>query len=454
MTHHAPQTSQSLLDDRTAEGIFRVHRRAFTDPEVFNQEQQAVFEGTWVFVGLASQLRQPNDFFTVTIGRHPLLLMANERGEPGAYYNSCRHRGMVIQPARAGNRRTHVCRYHGWAYDSNGTNQWISELADGRYPDAFHQEEHGLVPVPRFGRYRDFLFVSLNPDVPDLETHLGEARVFLNLMSDQAPQGLEFLPGNTTYTFKGNWKLQIENALDMYHFNHVHVSYVDLLRRRENDTGRGGVPPSGANAGEQGSFSFGRGHAVMWRSRSRASETLLEKRRTQFTNRMSQTEIRWAEGGRNLTIFPNMQMVDNVTAMMLRVIRPLASNLTEMRTWCLAPIGESDAEREARLRDYEDFFNPSGLATPDDNVIFEHSQSGLHAELAGWTQGYARGLNRAGLPDQSPHGQALGLQQSEWMEGPRSLGDETCFHDAYREWARLLQVFSTKHHNTPQETNP
>jgi len=432
-----------LLDDRPQDGVFRVHRDAFLDPSVFELEQRRIFEGGWAFVGLASQLRQPHDFVTTTLGRQPILLMADESGQLKAFFNSCRHRGMLVQPARQGNRRAHVCRYHGWAYDSAGRNQHISEHEQGRYPAAFEAEDHDLVALPRFERYRDFLFASLNPDVDDLETYLGEARHFLDLMSAQAPEGLEFLPGNAVYTFRGNWKLQIENALDMYHFNHVHVSYVDLLRRRPALPEMGGPPPTGAAEGEQGTFSFGRGHAVMWRSRSRASETLLAQRARRFAPHMTDAQLRWSGYGRNLTIFPNMQMVDNVTSMMLRVIRPLSANLTEMQTYCLAPIGEAAAEREARLRDYEDFFNPSGLATPDDNVIYEHTQTGLAATGAGWTQGYSRGLNRHGLPDRSPHGAELGIETSDWMSGTRSLGDETCFHDAYREWARRLQQEKT-----------
>ncbi len=427
-----------LLSDNREEGFFGVHRKAFTDATVFDLEQQKIFEGTWVFVGLASQLAQPNDFITLQVGRHPILVAANAQGVVQAFFNSCRHRGMIVQPLRSGNRPAHVCRYHGWAYDSSGRNQWVSEVKDGKYPDCFHEQSHDLVPVARFDRYRDFLFLSLNPDVPDLETYLGESRLFLDLLSDQAAHGLEFVSGSAAYTFRANWKLQIENALDMYHFNHVHVSYVELLRRREASVALGGPPPSGANAGEQGTFSFGRGHAVMWRSRSRASESLLAKRHDAFRQRMSEAQLKWSDTGRNLTIFPNMQVVDNVTSMMLRVIRPVAVDFTEMRTYCLAPVGESDEDREARLRDYEDFFNPSGLATPDDNVIYEHSQSGFGAELAGTTFGYLRGMGDRGQSRDSMPGTDLGVANSDWIVGPRSLGDETCFHDAYREWARLL----------------
>lgn len=39
---------EELIDDRRAEGIFRVHRSAFLDPGIFELEMSKVFESTWV----------------------------------------------------------------------------------------------------------------------------------------------------------------------------------------------------------------------------------------------------------------------------------------------------------------------------------------------------------------------------------------------------------------------
>jgi benzoate/toluate 1,2-dioxygenase alpha subunit/2,4,5-trichlorophenoxyacetic acid oxygenase 1 len=431
----APSNLAGLLDDRPADGVFSVHRDAFLDRQVFVLEMSRVFENTWVYVGHECQAPKPHDYFTTTIGRQPVIVTRDAAGQLHCVLNSCRHRGMLLCPERAGNQKFHTCRYHGWTYDSSGSNRQVAAQDSGRYPPNFRAEDHGLVQVAQFASHNGFLFASLNAAVPTLAEHLGEAAQFLDLLTLQGPQGLEFVPGSVAYTFEGNWKLQIENALDMYHFGYVHLSYVDLLRRRTQVT-TGGLPPT--PNGEQGSFSFGRGHALMWRSNSRAAPQLLARRAGEFEARMTPTQLRWSTYGRNLTIFPNLQIVDNVTSMMLRVIHPLQADRTEMRTHCLAPRGEDAAARAGRIRDYEDFFNPSGLATPDDNIIYEHSQTGFAARAAGWTAGYLRGMDRSGLPPTSPHAEELGLKNTEWIVGPRSLGDETCFHDAYREWARLL----------------
>ena len=305
-TLSAPAISR-LIDDRPEAGIFGVSRKIFTDPAVFEHERHAIFENNWVFVGLESQLRAEHDFFTTHIGRQPVLVTRDSKGKLHCLLNSCRHRGMVVCNERSGNRKVHVCRYHGWSYASSGENLHVSDQAEGRYPAWFQRDEHGLAPVARFESYRGFLFASLTDDVPPLPEHLGDARFFLDLIVDQSADGLEYVPGSISYTFDANWKLQLENALDMYHFSYTHASYVDLLARRKPDAFAGGVPPKPSEAGDQGTFSFGRGHAVMWRGKSRASESLLARRREAYAPEMSETAARWATTARNLTIFPNMR---------------------------------------------------------------------------------------------------------------------------------------------------
>ncbi len=81
-----------LIDDRPGDGVFRVHRGVFDDPAVFDLEMQRIFEGGWVFLGLASQLPAPNDFFTTWVSRTPILVTRDENGGLNAFVNACPHR--------------------------------------------------------------------------------------------------------------------------------------------------------------------------------------------------------------------------------------------------------------------------------------------------------------------------------------------------------------------------
>lgn len=433
-----------LVVDRPDEGIFQVRRDVFTDQAVFDLEMAHIFEGTWLYLGLESQIAKPHDFMTIHMGRQPVLLMRDAEGRVGAFLNTCRHRGAIVSPYKHGNARAHVCRYHGWTFDSAGRLMAIAQGKDGQYPPSFETEDHNLTPIARLDIYRGFIFGSLNPDVPPLSEHLGEARVFLDLVVDQSPLGVEVIPGEVKYTFDGNWKLQFENGLDYYHFATTHSSYMDVMQYRVK-SGAAQIPKTYEMDDVQeaaGSYSFQYGHALMYaiRKQGRVHVRPLATdpgAMEEIRARVGETRAKWMLRQRNLTIFPNLQIVD-ISAMQLRTWRPLAPGKTEMSSHCLAPIGEGDAAREMRIRNYEDFFNPTGMGSSDDNLMYEYVQSGYEATTGGPTQGYVRGLGKRLLPD-DPFSKELGINPNSWAWGPISFGDETCFHEGYREWRRLIE---------------
>ena len=425
---------QRWITDSPELADFGVDRSIFTDPALFEQEIRLIFEGTWIFVGLESQIPKPNSFFTTTIGRQPILVTRDDKGAVGCFYNSCRHRGTLLCPLKQGRQRYHVCRYHGWSYDSAGKNVLVTDERDGQYPANFHDQNHDLVPVPRFASYRGLLFASLNPDVPSLDDHLGDSRIFIDLVVDQSPVGqIEYVPGEISYTFDANWKLQFENGLDYYHFLSTHSSYVDILMGREQSQDHVGHLPRDDDAEGQGSFSFAHGHAVNWSIRHAQA---YGRALTDIHHRVGEVRAKWMARQRNLTIFPNLQIID-LDSVQIRTWRPLAPDRTEMTSHCVGMVGESDDARRIRIRHYEEFFNPTGLASSDDNVMYELCQAGYPAE-AGATQGYSRGLGGS-AEGAAEHAAELGIAPVESSFGKLSFGGETNFHTGYREWLRLLQ---------------
>lgn len=436
---------RAMIRDAAGDGRFHLDRRVFTDAEIFDLEMRHIFEGTWVFLGLESQVPGPGDYVTADIGRQPVILQRGEDGRLRCFLNSCRHRGAILCPYRSGNKRVHVCRYHAWSYDSTGRCLTAAQEADGQYPEGFDKADYPLRKVPRLDSYRGFVFASLNPEVPPLAEHLSEAAKFLDLAADQSPNGLEYVPGEVAYTFDGNWKLQFENGLDFYHFAATHASYMEVMKHREaTGTAAPGRTYEAPDVEEgTGTYALGRGHAMMYAVRKQGRvhirpiaknpETLDEIR-----GRVGETDLKWILRQRNLTIFPNMQLVD-ISAMQLRTWRPLSPGRTEMRTHCLAPVGESPEARALRIRNYEDFFNPTGLGASDDNLMCEYVQAGYAAGDGGETAGYLRGLG-APLHADDPYARELGLAPEGWAYGPVSFGDETCFHGGYREWLRLIEA--------------
>jgi benzoate/toluate 1,2-dioxygenase alpha subunit/2,4,5-trichlorophenoxyacetic acid oxygenase 1 len=106
-------------------------------------------------------------------------------------------------------------------------------------------------------------------------------------------------------------------------------------------------------------------------------------------------------------------------------------------------MGEPAAVHALRIRNYEDLFNPTGLASSDDNVMYELCQSGYEAEQAGCTQGYLRGAAGPGA-GASRYSTELGVSPAESAFGAVSFGGETNFYAGYREWRRLMERAASK----------
>lgn len=436
-----------LIDDRPADGVFRVHRSLFVDPAIFARELTHIFESTWVFVGLESEVANPHDYVTGTIGRQPIILMRDGAGKLGCFLNSCRHRGTLVCPFAKGNAKFHTCRYHGWTYSSAGQNVLVTDRAQGHYPPAIADQQLNLVPVARLDSYRGFIFASLSADVPPLATHLGEASKLIDLVADQAPHGLEYVPGSVSYTYDGNWKLQFENGLDAYHFASTHAAFIDIFRARPQRS----VPAHAADfAGAQeqvvsGTLSFPYGHALSWslgapgqgpEGRPLPQDADLFE---QVRRQVGDARVGWMLRQRNLTIFPNLQIID-IQSLQVRSWQPLAVNQTRMHSHCLAPKGENPEARRFRIRQYEEFFNAGGLASSDDNLMYELNQAGMAATAAGATEGYARGM--AAPSADARHFAAIAVETAArtYSTSGLAFGDETAMHSGYREWRRLMQA--------------
>ena len=420
---------------------FWVNRDIYRDEALFELEMKHIFEGTWNLLGLESQVARPYDFITTHLGRTPVIVSRDRAGQLHAFINSCRHKGATVCHKQQGSARSFVCRYHGWVYSIDGRNTGIKDRDAGEYPPSFDEQSHDLQPIKRFANYRGFLFGSLSETVLPFDEAIAQLKPFLDLIADQSPNGVECIPGRVNFVYHANWKLQMENGVDPYHFTSTHPSYMHVLNRRKaSDASVYSALDTGAL--ERGTFSLGSGHNVMWGpipSRGARPLAAMEK---ELEERVGPVRTKWMFYARNVTVFPNAQFAENA-ALQLRIWRPLAVDRTEMTTYCLAPIGEPREARIQRIRQYEEFFNPSGLATPDDVANYEDCQRGFAASQVNWQQGHQRGTNKS-TTQLSDAARELGIVPVASAIGGFNMGDETVMHATYREWQRLIEQGARK----------
>ena len=98
----------------------RVHRRVYTDPDIFELEMDRIFGRAWLFVGHASQVREPGDYITTDLGRQPMIMTRHHDGSVRVLFNRCTHRGAKVVNERCGHSNRLVCCYHGWTFDMDG----------------------------------------------------------------------------------------------------------------------------------------------------------------------------------------------------------------------------------------------------------------------------------------------------------------------------------------------
>jgi benzoate/toluate 1,2-dioxygenase alpha subunit len=84
----------------------------------------------------------------------------------------------------------------------------------------------------------------------------------------------------------------------------------------------------------------------------------------------------------------------------IRHFRPISVDRTEVTIYCIAPKGEPPEDRARRIRQYEDFFNATGMATPDDLEEFRSCQKTYLAESAPWNDLSRGAVHQIDGPDE------------------------------------------------------
>ncbi len=423
----------AVQDDAQA-GLFRCRRDIFTNEDLFALEMKHIFEGNWVYLAHESQIPDVNDYYTTWIGRQPIVITRDKTGTLNAVINACAHKGAMLCRRKQGNKGSFTCPFHGWTFANTGKLLKVKDAKTTQYPDQFNTDgSHDLTRVARFESYRGFLFGSLNPDVAPLTDYLGETTVVIDQIVDQAPEGLEVLRGNSSYIYDGNWKLQMENGCDGYHVSSVHWNYATTMDRR-SATGTKAVDANSWSKSTAGVYGFDNGHILLWTNTANPEVRPVFNRRDEIASRLGEDKAGFiVNQTRNLCLYPNVFLMDQFSTQ-IRVVRPLSVDRTEVTIFCFAPKGEGAEDRATRIRQYEDFFNVSGMGTSDDLEEFRACQTAYAGSAPLWndmSRGAPLWIHGA---DDNAH--RMGL--NPLISGERSE-DEGLFVCQHEYWAKVMR---------------
>ncbi|MEU1539218.1 aromatic ring-hydroxylating dioxygenase subunit alpha [Actinacidiphila glaucinigra] len=201
----------------------------YTDPGIFAQEQERIFEAMWFCAARSSELGRPGAFRTVDVGRESILVTRSRDHAVRAFHNVCRHRGARLLTEEGGEvRRAFQCPYHAWTYDLDGRLVAAPNLT--KMPDV-GRTEYGLVPV-HVREWLGYVWVCLAEDPPSFEEQVvGAVVTRLGDVASLERYGIEDLRvgRRIVYDVRANWKLIVENFMECYHCATIHPELTEVL---------------------------------------------------------------------------------------------------------------------------------------------------------------------------------------------------------------------------------
>lgn len=198
---------------------------------VYKAEAEGVFRNSWQCAGHKSDFVNPGDFARVDFCDETVLVVLGDDQELRAFYNVCQHRGHILVDERRGNLRGKIrCPYHSWVFGLDGS---LRRASNEENVPNFPREKLGLPPV-RVEQYGHFVWVNTNPDATPIAEELpGLAEAISRHIPDVAETS--FFEGNKN-TLPINWKTQVDNAIDTYHFQFsgpIHAQLANSMEFKE-----------------------------------------------------------------------------------------------------------------------------------------------------------------------------------------------------------------------------
>ena len=378
----------------------RVHKRVYTDQQIFDREMERIFERVWVYCGHQSQIPNAGDYVAVTIGRQPMVMVRNADRSIHVLHNRCAHRGVQLVGNLQGNTGdAFVCSYHAWSYHLDGKIRAIP-LARGYEGTRMDKSnpDCNMKRAARVDQYRGFVFASLAADGPSLLEFLGEAKVAFDDMCDRSPVGeVEAVPICHRVIQHSNWKFFMENQLDALHPSVTHQSTGVAASRVEKKIkeATGAAPlyyhylSAFASKFEQWdavqTINFPRGHGILKAYMglrpqdpdTRAHEALLVK-----AYGAEKAEEFLSRSIHHVLVYPYLSVQSPLQQ--LRCLRPLAPGKTLSEIWHFRLKGAPEAIYRRSLWYYNLVNSPATMVNADDLENWSKGQWGLESDGGDW----------------------------------------------------------------------
>jgi phenylpropionate dioxygenase-like ring-hydroxylating dioxygenase large terminal subunit len=201
-----------------ADAPLRCPSGIYTSAAICDREREALYRGQGVVAGLSADVRGPGDYFTLSIGGVPVVVMRDAAGGVGAFVNLCRHRGGPVAKGRGhaeGGRLR--CPFHSWTYSTRGDLVEIPQAAQGF--DSLDREEWGLRRLACV-EHAGVILVRVGDGSEVIAPAVSLRGVDVDFNSMDLSAYHHFETRETEWAC--NWKLLLSTFLESYHVFSLH----------------------------------------------------------------------------------------------------------------------------------------------------------------------------------------------------------------------------------------
>lgn len=190
-----------------------LEKQAYYEEAFFEKEKELIFEKTWQFACMKEDLEK-NKYILKTIGNTPIIII-KEDDRINAFVNLCRHRGLTLLREDEKLESSIICPYHNWNYNLKGDLKGVPQSKEFCDMD---KSCMGLKKV-QVEVWENIVFVNLDKNAKALKETLNPIKNRIHPYDDLKELHLN---DGYKYIINANWKIFVENYMDVYHLFHIH----------------------------------------------------------------------------------------------------------------------------------------------------------------------------------------------------------------------------------------
>ncbi|MEM5388828.1 aromatic ring-hydroxylating dioxygenase subunit alpha [Paraburkholderia phymatum] len=196
-----------------------IPKAPYLSQEFLQLEKTRLWSKVWLMACRESDVAQPGNYVVFNVADESIVVMRDVAdGVLRAFFNICQHRGRRLLSGQ-GSVNKLVCKYHGWRWNTDGTNDEIIDQAD--WGGTLSKDDVALKPL-KLDTWGGWVFVHMDADHPQsLQDWLAPVvHAFRNYRFE------EFSPvWMRSVTLPCNWKVALDVFIEGYHAQTAHRQF-------------------------------------------------------------------------------------------------------------------------------------------------------------------------------------------------------------------------------------